>query len=310
MTGALIGSAVLGVGSSIAGGKAQSKAAGKAADASVQTTEMQIAAQKEAAEKGTEYLTQGFNEAKEATLLGSREAMETLARSGTQQVDFQKALYDEQKALQLPWQEAGLQALEKYSAMPEFSFTAEDFTADPSYAFRQQEGIKALDRSAAARGRVLSGGQDRAITRYGSDLASQEFGAAYGRAANTYGMEANRLQNLMGVGQQATSQLSGALGQGGANVGNVMASTGTNLANIEQSRGGALSNLYASQGAGLANIQQGLSSAQSSAYGQQGSSLANIYQSQGQGQANMYGGIAQSANQGLSNYMLMNYLGK
>lgn len=45
----------------------------------------------------------------------------------------------------------------------------------PGYQFAQQEGINALDRSAASRGLLLSGGQLRAVDRYGQGLADQLF---------------------------------------------------------------------------------------------------------------------------------------
>lgn len=108
-----------------------------------------------------------------------------------------------------PWRTTGSQALEAIKNTPDFEFTPESFEAlkDPSYEFRKQEGINALDRSAASRGRVLSGGQDRAITRYGSDLASQEYGNAFNRAKTTYDTNLNTQKSLAGVGQSATNQL-------------------------------------------------------------------------------------------------------
>ena len=56
-------------------------------------------------------------------------------------------------------------------------------TMDPGYKFRLSEGMKALDRQAAARGGLISGNALKATQRYGQDLASQEFGNAYNRLA-------------------------------------------------------------------------------------------------------------------------------
>ncbi len=78
------------------------------------------------------------------------------------------------------------------------------FFKSPGYEFRLEEGTRALDRSAAARGMLMSGGQMRALTRYGQGLASSEF--------NTY---ANRLASMAGIGQTAT-QATGALGSAAA----------------------------------------------------------------------------------------------
>jgi hypothetical protein len=72
---------------------------------------------------------------------------------------------------------------------------------DPGYGFRMSEGLKALERSAAARGGLMSGATGKALQRYGQDLGSQEFGAAY-----------NRLAGLADVGPRAAGVMSG-LGQ-------------------------------------------------------------------------------------------------
>ncbi len=56
-----------------------------------------------------------------------------------------------------------------------------NFEADPGYAFRLAEGMKALEQSAAARGNLLSGGTGKALQRYGQGLASQEYQNAFAR---------------------------------------------------------------------------------------------------------------------------------
>ena len=68
------------------------------------------------------------------------------------------------------------------------------FKTSPGYSFRQSEGIKALDRSAAAKGMTASGAQTKAVQEFGQNLASDEY--------NNY---VNQLFNLSGSGQGATS---------------------------------------------------------------------------------------------------------
>ena len=97
---------------------------------------------------------------------------------------------------------------------------------DPSYQFRLGEGMKALDRQAAARGGLISGGALKAAQRYGQEFASNEFGNAY-----------NRLANLAGIGQTATNNMGGAAGQFGTNAGNLM--TGAGAARASGYVGGA-----------------------------------------------------------------------
>jgi len=117
------------------------------------------------------------------------------------------AQYEQTREDQEPWRIAGEQALSAIQNTPDFEFTAESFDLlkDPSYDFRMQEGVNALDRSAASRGRLLSGSQDRAVTRYGSDLASQEYGNAFNRAKTTFDTNLNTQKSLAGVGQQAVN---------------------------------------------------------------------------------------------------------
>lgn len=55
------------------------------------------------------------------------------------------------------------------------------FQADPSYAFRQQQGMNGIQGSAAASGGLLSGATLKALNSFNSNLASQEYGNAYDR---------------------------------------------------------------------------------------------------------------------------------
>lgn len=92
------------------------------------------------------------------------------------------------------------------------------FTTTPGYQFRMDQGIQALDRSAAARGRLNSGGQQQALMRFGQGVASEE-----------YGNQFNRLASLAGFGQAAT--------QNTASLGAQMAaSTGANQIAAGQAR--------------------------------------------------------------------------
>ena len=59
----------------------------------------------------------------------------------------------------------------------EFSFSE----SDPSYQWRLQQGEKALQRSAAARGGLASGNTLRSLMGYGQGMASQEYAAEHAR---------------------------------------------------------------------------------------------------------------------------------
>jgi len=96
-------------------------------------------------------------------------------------------------------------------------FGMEQFEQDPGYTFRQSEGMRALERSASARGNLLSGGTLKGIQRFGQDLASQEYGNAFNRYQIERSARLNPLQSLMGSGQSATNMMTGNIGQSSQN---------------------------------------------------------------------------------------------
>ena len=151
----------------------------------------------------------------------------------------------------LPTAQGGAQPADFGKYAKDFSMS--DFTEDPGYAFRQSEGLKALDRSASARGGLLSGGALKGIQRFGQDLASQEYGNAFNRYQTNRSNQLNPLQSLMGAGQTATNTLTTASMQQGQN-------SATNAYNAGQARAsGYVGSANALSGAlsGVGNAAQG-----------------------------------------------------
>jgi len=64
------------------------------------------------------------------------------------------------------------------------------FKTDPGYQFRLQEGVNALNRSGAAKGMSLSGAQAKALTDYGQNTGSAEYGNYFNRLAGVAGQGA------------------------------------------------------------------------------------------------------------------------
>jgi len=145
-------------------------------------------------------------------------------------------------------------------------FGMSDFQADPGYAFRMAEGLKALDRQAAARGGLISGSALKASQRYGQDMASQEYGNAFNRYQVNRSNQLNPLMEISGYGQQATNQL----GQYGSQ--------------FAQSGSNTMANSANAQAAGLYNAGE----ARASGYVGQGNALAGALSSG----ANMFGQYA------------------
>lgn len=101
-------------------------------------------------------------------------------------------------------------------------FSKEDFETDPGYQFRLDEGIKAIERSAAAKGGALSGGAVKSALQYNQGFASNEYSNAFNRYNTQQANKYNRLAGLSGVGQSAAQQTA-ATGQAYANnAGNIL----------------------------------------------------------------------------------------
>jgi hypothetical protein len=81
---------------------------------------------------------------------------------------------------------------------------------DPGFQFRQQEQLGALNKQSAGMGKFLSGNRLEGILQRSGDLASQEYGQAFGRAVTS-----NQLQNQAQAAQfgQGVSRFGIAQGQ-------------------------------------------------------------------------------------------------
>jgi hypothetical protein len=165
-----------------------------------------------------------------ATLLGAgmasrsaKRAAEATGAAADRATELQREMFERQIELNKPYREAGEAALNRLIPLAtEYApFGTQQFQADPGYAFRMAEGMKGLERSAAARGGLLSGATLRGIQNYGQDLASQEYQNAFNRYQAERQARLGPLQSLAGVGQTTAQQL-GQAGQGyAANVGNI-----------------------------------------------------------------------------------------
>ena len=138
----------------------------------------------------------------------SRKAASTQASAADRAANLQREQFERQVELQAPFREAGVRALPELEAASRYTpFGMQQFTADPGYGFRLAEGQKALDRQAAARGGLISGGALKAAQRYGQEMGSQEYTNAFNRYQTERQARLNPLQSLAGVGQTSVAQL-------------------------------------------------------------------------------------------------------
>lgn len=137
--------------------------------------------------------------------------------------------YDQTRQDLMPWMDAGRSALFDLQRLNSGDFSG--FRADPGYQWAQQQGLQALDRSAAARGGLFSGGADADRIAFGQGLADQQFSGYY-----------NRLAGLAGVGQTTANQLGGFGFQNAATQGNALMNAGAARASAYQQQGQAWGN--------------------------------------------------------------------
>jgi hypothetical protein len=153
----------------------------------------------------------------------SKSAASTQAAAADRAAELQREQFERQVELQAPFREAGVRALPELEAASRYTpFGMSQFQQDPSYAFRLAEGQKALERNAAARGGLISGGALKAAQRYGQEMGTQEYTNAFNRYQTERQARLNPLQSLAGFGQTSVNQLGQAGQNYASNVGNLM----------------------------------------------------------------------------------------
>jgi hypothetical protein len=111
-----------------------------------------------------------------------------------------QAGFDQYEEYNRPFYNAGTSALSRLERLNAGDFS--DFTASPDYQFALQQGQEGLNRAAASRGALNSGGQDVDLLKFGQGLASQNYGQYYSRLADLAGMGQ---QSAQGIGGQAVN---------------------------------------------------------------------------------------------------------
>lgn len=109
-----------------------------------------------------------------------------------------------------PFREQGVNALNQFAAD-----NLGPLEETPEFRFALEQGVNALDRSAAARGKLLSGQQVKAVQRFGTGLGNQ-----------FAGQQQNRLAALAGIGQTATANTGQFGANASSNIGNALLAGG------------------------------------------------------------------------------------
>ena len=180
------------------------------------------------------------------------------SQTADKQMALLEKMFNKQVELQEPFRQSGVAAQNRmldllglssnrgaagYGSLAK-NFGMSDFQTDPGYAFRMKEGLKALDRQAAARGGLISGGALKAAQGYGQELASQEYQNAYNRYQTNRTNLLNPLQSLAGAGQTSANTIGNAAAGYGSEGSNALGGAGTAQANAIQNAANARASGY------------------------------------------------------------------
>lgn len=189
-----------------------------------------------------------------ASVLSGNAAAKAQTKAADQQVAEYKREYDTTRADFAPWRTTGVAALGQLSnlyglgsptgtaggATPTSSSAPYGgFFTSPGYQFRVDEGNKAIQRSAAARGILGSGATLKAMDRFTQDTASAEYDKYVSGLMQLSGFGQSAAGSTAAAGATTASGIAGAYGAAGnarassyLNTGNAINGTLQNVAGI------------------------------------------------------------------------------
>ena len=231
-----------------------------------------------AASKAAQQIKQGYTQASGAEQQNNQQAIQQ-QQAATQQITGELSPYNT-TGQQATNSLAGLLAPGGSLTQGYGSFsapTAAQAAQTPGYQFQLQQGLNALQNSAAASGGLLSTGTAKNLENYAQGVASTNYQNTYGNALNAYNANANTFYNNQ---NNLFNRLSTTAGQG--------IGAASNLGSLQQSGANSLNGIYTMQGQELG--QNDIGAAQALASGTVGSSNALVGGIQG-GLGSLSGGL-------------------
>jgi len=125
-------------------------------------------------------------------------------------------------------------------AQQDSGVTPQEVMSDPGYQFGIDQGTRALQGSAAARGGLYSGATMKALNRFGNDYATSKFGDVFNRKQTVIGNNFNRAMGAAGMGQAGVQQTQ----QAGSNYANNVGQNLLSNANFQGAAGMAQANAW------------------------------------------------------------------
>jgi hypothetical protein len=168
-------------------------------------------------------------------------------------------------------------SVENYKSDPGYTpmvTSLKELQATPGYKFQLEQGLQGVDRSAAARGGLLSGATLKEANNYAQGVAAQGFQAAWERAQNAYQNAFTRdLQTKNSIYDKYSGIVERGLNAAGAqaninmDAGRTLANIGAQMAGTAKDNGDTQAGLKVYQGQQQGNMYTGLANALSSGLG-------------------------------------------
>lgn len=168
----------------------------------------------------------------------TKNAANAQLQASQQSIAEQQREYNQTRADQLPFLQAGYGALTNEQKFLNGDWSG--FQKSPDYKFSLDQELQGLDKSAAANGSLYSGGHSADIMQYAGGIADQ--------FANSYW---NKLAGMAGQGQVSSNTLASAGANEGNNISNLLTNAGNARAssylrngNIQAQNIGAMGNAF------------------------------------------------------------------
>lgn len=160
---------------------------------------------------------------------GAAGAAGTQAAAGEAAIAGQQQMLASQQALEAPYQQGGLQALQQLltGIAPGGQFTQQFSMAEsPAQQFATKEALAAMQNQMSVGGQGLSTNAIVGAGKTAANIGSQFEQQAYNQWLASQQQQFGQLQNIAGIGQAAASGQAANIGQAGANIANLQTGIG------------------------------------------------------------------------------------
>lgn len=161
----------------------------------------------------------------------AKSAANAQTAAANRQIKLQRDIYKDQRKLFRPYRQTGRIATNalnyELGLRADAPKNYQGFQATPGYQFALDQGIGAIDASAASRGNLLSGATLQDLQEYGTGLANQEYGTYLDRLYGQANLGQASVAGTAAAGQNFATGTSNAL----ANIGNAQAAGAVGVGN-------------------------------------------------------------------------------